>query len=162
MQRDFALLVIHIYGSALGVSSTTSSASTQRMRLAEAQPLPTWRADPRPLCNAGASRERPSLSFIVLFCSALLFDFPFASNFSISSSLYSPNMPSSDSSVISALANSSPSKSQKSPCSAGGLLVRVLKLNAIWRCFPYMCLWWFCMLVSSFRNVQCSATWKCL
>lgn len=115
------------------------------MHLAEAQPLPTWRADPRPCCNAGVSRERPNLSFIVLFCSALLFDFPFTSDFSIRSLLYSLNMPSSDSSVISALANSSPCKSQKSPCSAGGLSLRALKLNAIWQCFPCMCLW--CLLL---------------
>lgn len=41
--------------------------------LAEAQPIPTWGADPRPCCNAGESKEQPNLSFTVLFCSTLIF-----------------------------------------------------------------------------------------
>jgi len=110
------------------------------MWLAEAQPLPT---DPRPCCNAGASRERPNLSFIVLFCSASILDFPFTHDFSISSLLYSPGMPCSDSSGNLVMANSSACQSLGSPCSAGGLLSRASKLNAVWGCFPRMGLWWW-------------------
>lgn len=166
MQRDFALRVIHIYRSALGVSSTASSASTQRTRL-EAQPLPTRGADPGPSCNAGASRERPNLPFIVLFCSTLMFHFPFTASFSISSLLYSPNVPRSDSSGISALANSSLCKSLKSPRSAGGLSSRASRLKAIWGGFSCMCLRWLLLQFDLLLHAKMfsalsgsSATWK--
>lgn len=124
--------------------------------LEEPQPLPTRGADPKPCCHAGASRQQPNLSFIVLFCSTSIFDFPFTSDFSISSLLSSPNVPCSDSSW-----QIHHRKSLKSSCSAGGLPPRALKLNTIWGCFLLQ----FGLLLHSemFSALSgSSATWKCL
>lgn len=70
VQRGFAVLVIHIYRSTLGVSSTTSSASTQRMHLPKAQPLPTWELIPGPVVMQECAGSDPA--FHSLFCFVLL------------------------------------------------------------------------------------------